>query len=42
MSPTLVTPDLSVVIPIHNEAQNLEPLVEELRGVLDASGRPYG
>jgi glycosyltransferase involved in cell wall biosynthesis len=41
MSATAVTPDLSIVIPIHNEAANLEPLVRELREVLDAAGRPY-
>jgi glycosyltransferase involved in cell wall biosynthesis len=41
MSSTVVTPDLSIVIPIHNEAPNLEPLVSELRDVLDAAGRSY-
>ena len=41
MSTTVVTPDLSIVIPIHNEAPNLEPLVSELREVLDAAGRSY-
>jgi glycosyltransferase involved in cell wall biosynthesis len=41
MAVTVVTPDLSIVIPIHNEAQNLEPLVRELRDVLDPSGRSY-
>jgi glycosyltransferase involved in cell wall biosynthesis len=34
-------PDLSVVIPIKNEAANLEGLVYELRDVLTAWGRPY-
>jgi glycosyltransferase involved in cell wall biosynthesis len=37
----VATPDLSIVIPIYNEAANLDPLVGELREVLDASGRPY-
>ena len=41
MAPSLVTPDLSIVIPIHDEALNLEPLVTELRDVLDAAGRSY-
>ncbi len=34
-------PDLSVVIPIHNEAPNLEPLHRELTETLGAWGRPY-
>jgi glycosyltransferase involved in cell wall biosynthesis len=36
-----VRPDLSVVIPIHNEAPNLEPLHRELTETLGAWGRPY-
>jgi glycosyltransferase involved in cell wall biosynthesis len=36
-----VRPDLSVVIPIHNEAPNLEPLHHELTETLGAWGRPY-
>jgi glycosyltransferase involved in cell wall biosynthesis len=36
-----VRPDLSVVIPIHNEAPNLEPLHRELAETLGAWGRPY-
>ncbi|MEO8482600.1 MAG: glycosyltransferase family 2 protein [Acidobacteriota bacterium] len=36
-----MTPDLSVVIPIHNEAPNLEPLHQELTEVLGRWGRPY-
>ncbi len=36
-----VTPDLSVVIPIYNEAPNLEPLCAEFTSALDATGRPY-
>jgi len=34
-------PELSVVIPVFNEAENLEPLWAELRDVLDGMGRPY-
>jgi len=36
-----VTPDLSVVIPIYNEAPNLEPLYRELTDTLDRWGRSY-
>jgi glycosyltransferase involved in cell wall biosynthesis len=36
-----VTPDLSVVIPVYNEAPNLEPLHRELTDVLDRIGRTY-
>ena len=36
-----MTPDLSVVIPIYNEASNLEPLHQELTEVLTQWGRPY-
>jgi glycosyltransferase involved in cell wall biosynthesis len=36
-----VTPDLSVVIPIHNEAPNLEPLHREMTETLAAWGRGY-
>jgi glycosyltransferase involved in cell wall biosynthesis len=36
-----VRPELSVVIPIHNEAPNLEPLHRELAETLGAWGRPY-
>jgi len=32
-------PELSVVVPIHNEAENIEPLVEEIRTAL--AGRAY-
>jgi glycosyltransferase involved in cell wall biosynthesis len=32
---------LSVIIPIYNEEKNVEPLHEELRGVLDGLRRPY-
>jgi glycosyltransferase involved in cell wall biosynthesis len=33
--------DLSVVIPVYNEEESLEPLVDELRLVLDSAGRSY-
>lgn len=33
--------ELSVVIPVYNEEDNLEPLLVELAGVLDPLGRPY-
>jgi glycosyltransferase involved in cell wall biosynthesis len=36
-----VRPELSVVIPVFNEAPNLEPLHREFRQTLDAWGRPY-
>src|SRR6476646_7893736 len=32
---------LSVIIPIFNEEENIPPLHEELRGVLDTLGQPY-
>ena len=32
---------LSVIIPIYNEAENIGPLHEELRGVLEGIGRPF-
>lgn len=34
-------PDLSVVIPIYNEAENVEALCQEFVQVLDRWGRPY-
>jgi dolichol-phosphate mannosyltransferase len=34
-------PELSVVIPVFNEEDNLEPLLSELEGVLNRLGRPY-
>ncbi len=37
----MTQPALSIVIPVYNEAPNLEPLYAELRAVLDALGRPY-
>jgi glycosyltransferase involved in cell wall biosynthesis len=33
--------DLSVVIPVYNEEESLEPLVGELRSVLDSAGKSY-
>lgn len=36
-----MTPELSVVIPIYNEAPNLEPLYREITEALGAWGRPY-
>jgi glycosyltransferase involved in cell wall biosynthesis len=36
-----LTPDLSLVIPIYNEAPNLEGLHREVTDVLTAWGRPY-
>ncbi len=41
ISPEPGTLDLSVVIPLHNELDNLEPLVAELRTALDATGRSW-
>jgi glycosyltransferase involved in cell wall biosynthesis len=34
-------PDLSIVIPVHNEAPNLRELVREFTEVLTKAGRPY-
>jgi dolichol-phosphate mannosyltransferase len=34
-------PEISVVVPIYNEADNIGPLLTELRGALGAVGRPY-
>ncbi len=36
-----MAPELSVVIPIYNEAPNIEPLYRELAETLGAWGRPY-
>ena len=33
--------DISVVIPVYNEEDNLEPLILEIEGVLNALGRSY-
>ena len=37
----LVPGMLSVVVPVYNEEDNVGPLLEGLRGVLEALGRPY-
>jgi glycosyltransferase involved in cell wall biosynthesis len=34
-------PDISLVIPVYNEAENLPVLVAEVQGALQAIGRPY-
>jgi glycosyltransferase involved in cell wall biosynthesis len=36
-----VTPDLSIVIPIYNEAPNLDPLLREVTTALEATGRTF-
>ena len=36
-----MTPDLSVIIPIFNEAPNIDPLYREITEALTAWGRPY-
>src|SRR5437867_13051555 len=36
-----MVPELSVVIPIHNEAASLEELHREMTSTLGACGRPY-
>lgn len=36
-----MTPELSIVIPVHNEAPNLEALCRELTEALERLGRPY-
>ena len=36
-----MTPDLSVVIPIYNEEENVANLVREFREALNAWGRSY-
>lgn len=36
-----MTPDISIVIPLRDEEENVEPLVRELTGVMEAVGRPY-
>ena len=37
----LMTPDLSVVIPVRNESANVDPLCDELAASLEASGRSF-
>ena len=34
-------PDISVVVPMKNEAPNVERLYAELTAALEAGGRPY-
>jgi glycosyltransferase involved in cell wall biosynthesis len=41
MGPPAVTPDLSVVIPVYNEAENIETLCRELAEALDGTGYAY-
>jgi glycosyltransferase involved in cell wall biosynthesis len=36
-----MTPDLSIVIPVHNESPNIEGLYQELTGVLERAGRSF-
>ncbi|MEW6319925.1 MAG: glycosyltransferase family 2 protein [Acidobacteriota bacterium] len=36
-----MTPELSIVIPVHNESPNIRPLYEELTDVLTRDGRAY-
>jgi len=36
-----MTPELSIVIPVHNESPNITPLCEELTQTLGQYGRPY-
>lgn len=36
-----MTPELSVVIPVYNEEENLRPLIEELEGYLQGLGRSF-
>jgi dolichol-phosphate mannosyltransferase len=33
--------DLSLVIPVYNEEENLRPLAEEIRAALDGTGLDY-
>ena len=36
-----MVPDISIVIPLRDEEGNVEPLVQELTGVMRSIGRPY-
>ncbi len=38
---TFAPPEISVVVPCHNEADNLPALLDEVRAALDAIGRPW-
>jgi glycosyltransferase involved in cell wall biosynthesis len=35
------SPDLSLVIPVYNERENLAPLLAEIAAALDGAGRSY-
>jgi glycosyltransferase involved in cell wall biosynthesis len=35
------TPEISVVVPCHNEEQNLQPLVDAIRAAVDPLNQPY-
>src|ERR687897_690997 len=37
----LMTPELSIVIPVHNESPNIKPLYDELTQTLGQYGRSY-
>lgn len=34
-------PAVSVVVPVYNEVESIEPMIRELAGVMDSLGRPY-
>ena len=36
-----MTPEISIVIPLHDEEDNVEPLIHELTGVMRSLERPY-
>jgi glycosyltransferase involved in cell wall biosynthesis len=36
-----LTPDISIVIPLRDEEDNVDPLIHELTGVMRSIGRPY-
>ena len=40
-STPLPSPSLAVVVPVHNEAENVEPLIDEIRAALGPGGRPF-
>ena len=41
MSDQTLDPELSIVIPLYNEAENVEPLYAELSAALAETGRSY-